>query len=298
MSERTKIHKLIDKFLKEAKLPPVLVILGPTASGKTALSLDLAQKYNGEIISADSRQVYREINISSAKITQKEMRGIPHHLMDLRNPDETLTTQEWKKLAEEKIIEIQERGKLPIVCGGTTLYLSALVNNFDFGNTPPDKKLRAELEKSSTEDLAQKLAKLSPLDAEKINPKNKRHLIRAVEVALAQKPKSTQKPRFDFLEIGLNWERAELYRRINQRAEKQFSAGLVDETKAIIKKYSSTLPALTSFGYSEILQYLSGKITLTEALQKNQQRNRNYAKRQIIWWKKDRKINWFEGDLL
>jgi len=298
MSEKQKINKLITEFLKEAKLPPVLVILGPTASGKTALSLDLAQQYRGEIISADSRQVYRGIDISAAKISKAEMRGIPHHLIDIRDPNETLTTQVWKELAENKIRELQAERKLPIVCGGTTLYISALVQNFDFGQTPPDPALRTELESQPTAELAQKLAELSPADALKINPKNKRHLVRAIEVALSRKPKSTREPQFEFLQIGLNWPREVLYERINRRAEEQFARGLVAETQNIIKEYSPTLPALSSFGYSEILEYLENKISLEEALQKNQQRNRNYAKRQITWWKKDPTIHWFEGDLL
>ncbi len=298
MSEIKKIYTLIDQFLKEAQMPPVLVILGPTASGKTSLSLEIAKKYNGEIISADSRQVYRGIDISSVKIKPEEMQGIPHHLLDIRDPDQTLTAQEWKKLAEEKIREIHVKNKLPIVCGGTTLYISSLVNNFDFANVQPDPKLRQELEKMTTENLAKKLADLSPADAQKINPKNKRHLVRAVEVALSEKPKSTQKPQFAFLEIGINWDRKKLYRRLDQRAEGYFADGLIDETKTIIAKYSPDLPALTSFGYAEVLEYLRGEITLEEAIAKNQQRNRNYAKRQITWWKKDPNIHWVEGELL
>lgn len=298
MSERTQIYKLVRNFLKEAKLPPVLVILGPTASGKTALSIDLAQRFDGEVISADSRQVYRGIDIASVKVTPEEMQNIPHHLLDIRNPDETLTAQEWKKLAEEKIIEIQKRGKIPIVCGGTTLYISGLVQNFDFGKTEPNPELRQELEQESVENLAKKLKKLSPTDAEKINPKNKRHLIRAVEVALTQKPKSTQKPKFDFLEIGIKWEREKLYARLNQRAENYFADGLIEETKNLRKKYSLDLPALTSFGYAEVCAYLDGEITLEEAITQNQQRNRNYAKRQMTWWKRDKNIHWFAGELL
>lgn len=298
MSELKKIQNLIDQFLKEAKLPPVLVILGATASGKTALSLELAKLYHGEIISADSRQVYKGIDVSSAKIMPEEMQGIPHHLLDIREPNQTLTAQEWKKLAEEKIQDIQSRNKLPIVCGGTTLYLSALTHNFDFGNTQPDPNLRKKLEELEVEELAHKLEKLSPTDAQKINPKNKRHLVRAVEVALSAQPKSANPPQFAFLEIGIHWEREQLYTRLNQRAEEHFANGLVEETQKIIAKYSPDLPALTSFGYAEICEYLDGKISLDEALERNRQRNRNYAKRQLTWWRRDQNIHWFEGELL
>lgn len=288
----------IKKFLTTAPLPPVLVLLGPTASGKTALSLRLAHEFDGEIISADSRQVYREIDVSSAKITPAEMQNVPHHLLDLRSPDQTLNTAEWKELAEKKIRDCHQHHKTPIVCGGTMLYLTALTQNYDFGQSPPDLTLRTHLENTSTTDLATQLQQLNPTDAKKINPLNQRHLVRAIEITLSQKQKKKHPPVFSFFKIGIHWPRTELYARINTRAESQFKHGLIAETQTIIQKYHPNLPALTSFGYTEIIPYLNGKTTYAEALRKNQQRNRNYAKRQMTWWKNEPDIFWISGQSL
>lgn len=291
------IFKQIDSFLKTAK-KPLLVILGPTASGKTALSLKIAHKYNGEIISTDSRQIYREMEIGTDAITTEQQEGVPHHLLAIRNPDETLTMAEYKDLANQKISEIYERKHLPMLVGGTGLYISAIIEGYNTPRIPPDEKLRAKLEKEvekngekGVEKLYAKLQKLDPKAAEKIHPQNVRYVIRAIEKAGKKIPgdleEKAEKPPYDVFIIGIEWPREELYERVNLRVDNQVKRGLVEEVKKLLEKgYAENLPSMSSLGVKEIIPYIKGEMPLDKCLDILKQNTRRYAKRQMTWFRR------------
>lgn len=244
---KIEILQLIKKFAQE-NANPIIEILGPTASGKTGFSVEVAKKISpSEILSVDSRQIYQEMDISSAKVTAQEMQGIPHWGLDLIRPDATFSAYDFQKYAFDCIDRIRSRGALPILCGGTMLWLDAISENYIFHETP-----------------------------------NKKSVQRG-------------KPRFPVLKIGLHWDRKTLYERIDTRAEWQFEHGLIEETEKILKKYTLSRSALTSFGYREIKDFLDGRIDREEALRRNQKRNRNYAKRQLTWWRGREDVIWVDG---
>ncbi len=249
----------------------VLEILGPTASGKTGFSIELAQfcaaecGRNVEIISVDSRQVFTDCDISSAKITTEEMFGVPHHGIDLVRPDQPFNVVDFKRYALQTISEIQARGNVAVLCGGTMLWLDAISENYQFGAI-------------ENPDYDPVLSLKDPFGHSRFN-----------------KSTDKAKPLYRFYKIGLHWEREKLYERINQRSVLQFEGGMIEETQAIVAKYPQIgHNTLTSFGYQEILSYLSGKITLEEAIAQNQQKNRNYAKRQLTWWRGREDVRWME----
>ena len=299
---------LLDIF--ETHPQKLIVILGPTASGKSDLAIKLVKKFNGEIVSADSRQIYQEIDIGTGKI---EMRGtvpkgqsltlrdslsnIPHYLIDIVKPNQEFTLAQYKKLSIKAIKDIQKRGKLPFLVGGTGLYIQAVIDNLQIPKVKPNKKLRNKLEKLSNQELFKQLKKLDPLTAATIDPYNKRRLIRALEVCLiTKKPFSEQRkkgqPLFDVCQIGLKLDKKTLEKRIDQRVDKMFKAGLVEEVKKLAQKYSFDLPAMSGIGYQEIGQYLQGEITLGKAKELIKQHSRQYARRQLSWFKRDKRINW------
>lgn len=278
----------------------IIVIVGPTASGKTALSLSLAKKLHGEIINADSRQVYKGMNIGTAKPPRDGKHndyfvdGVRHHLLDIVSPDEEFTLAHYKKVAVAAIKEILKRKKLPVVVGGTGLYVWALVDNLDIPEVAPDLSLRAELEKTPLSELVEKLKKADPEAAGRVDLKNPRRVIRALEVALSSgsfKPKKSP-PIFNALQIGLNPLREELNRRISQRVEAQIEDGLVEEVKTLAKKYPWTLPAMSGIGYKQIGYYLRGQMSLPEAIELTKRDTRRYAKRQGTWFRRDKRIKW------
>jgi len=293
-------------------LKPLIVILGPTASGKTGLALKLAKRFNGELLSADSRQIYKEMDIATNKLdsattTSKTasgeklyfIDGTPLHLLDLINPDENFSLADYKKVALEKIEEIHNKGKLPILVGGTGLYLSAIVDNLNIPKAPADEKLRTELEEKNAEELFGALAKIDPTSAETIGPQNKRKLIRALEVyKITGKPFSSQQkkgePLFNILQIGIKIERKELHSRIDQRVDQMIAAGLVQETQTLREKYDPDLPAMSGIGYKEIGAYLDGEMSLEEAAQQIKFHTHQYARRQITWFNRDKSISWIE----
>lgn len=300
----SKLENLVSEFLKTtagAQQKSLLVLLGPTASGKTALSIELAKKFNGEIISADSRQVYRHMDIGTDKIPLDKREGVPHHLIDVVDPDERFTVADFKRAAEEKIEEILARGHLPMLVGGTGLYIRAITKNFAIPKE--DKvlraKLMAELSKFGKEALHDKLKKLDPAGAAKIHANNVPYVIRALEIVMATgKPKDDQKnpPRYSCLQIGLKWPREKLFERIDGRADDQIKRGLIEETKRLLAMgYSRELPSMSGLGYREIISYLDGKITLDAAKELIQKNTRNYAKRQLTWFKKDDEIVWVDN---
>ena len=278
------------------RIPKVIAIVGPTASGKTKLSLGLAKEFDGEIIAVDSRTMYRGMDIGTAKPTEKEQHQIPHYMLDVTNPDKSLTASQYQKLATEMIFEISDRGKIPFLVGGTGLYLDAIVYGFQM---PPEGNpaLRIQLEKLSLDELAEKFQKLDPDGAKKIDDKNKRRLIRAVEVCLLTgKPFSEQKkkvnPGFKTLLLGIEVPKEKLVSHISARIDEMIKDGLVEEVRKLSMMYNWDLPAMSSLGYREIGNYLVGKISLDEATEVLKKNTIDYARRQLVWFKKNKDIVW------
>lgn len=284
-------------FLQKSQ-KPLIVIIGATASGKTSLSIKIAKEFNGEIISADSRQVFCKLDIGTAKVTEEEMDGIPHYGIDIREPDKSFTVAEFKEYANEKIKNILQREKLPIMAGGTGLYVNAVTQDFSIPKVPANWKLREELEQLSIEDLHQKLQNLDPEEAEKIHPNNRRYVIRAIEINQATQKKKSEimqkKPAdYDVLILGVDVEREILYERINQRVDQMFAEGFLEEVQGLIKQgYDFKSQAFNSVGYPEMKAYLDGKMSKMEAIELMKKNTRNYAKRQLTWWRKDERVIW------
>ncbi len=278
--------------------PKLVVIVGPTASGKTALSLKLAKKFHGEIISADSRAIYKKLDIGSAKPTVVERKNVPHHLIDLVQPDQILTLAQYKEWATKKIENIASRNHLPFLVGGTALYVYAVIDNWQIPEVPPNKKLRAKLEKQPVEKLYQQLLKKDAATKSFIDPQNKRRIIRALEVMAATgQPFSAQRKKgpllFETLMIGVKRTTAEIKQLIARRTKKMIKAGLVKEVAKLLKKgYSPTLPALSGIHYKEIITYLQKKVTLPEAIKLINQNDEQLVRRQLTWFKKDQRIKW------
>lgn len=282
----------------------ILVIVGPTAVGKTQLSLELAQELTGEIVSADSMQVYRGMNIGTAKPTTAEQQLVPHHLIDIRDPDQVFNAADFVSLAELAIKDIASRGKVPIVSGGTGLYIDALVDGFLFPDSKADPKLRRELRIRASKEpdaLYKELERVDPQSAERLHPNDLRRIVRALEVyyrtgepisALQQKAAQAEKP-YDPLFIGLTRNRPELYERINQRVDQMLTQGLVEEVKQLIEHDPHQPTALQALGYKEIVWYLKGNMSLEEAVEILKRDTRRYAKRQLSWFRRNTRIHWF-----
>jgi tRNA dimethylallyltransferase len=286
--------------------PLLVVILGPTASSKTSLSIALAEKFNGEIVSCDSVAVYRDFDVGTAKPSTEERARVPHHLLDIVGPLQPFTAGDYARLARAAIKEIATRGRLPIVVGGTGLYLRALLDGLFAG--PPRseelrERLRAAAELNGPGHLHQMLRRLDPLAATKIHANDHSKLIRAIEVCLAARSKMTElweKGRdpltgFRILRIGLDPERSALYHRINQRAAAMFQRGLAQETEALRRKYGNDAAPLGSLGYKQAMQLLDREIDEPAAIAAAQQGHRNYAKRQMTWFRRESHIEWIHG---
>ncbi len=287
--------------------PLAVLILGPTGSGKTALSLDLAQHFNGEIVSCDSVAVYRGMELGTAKPTLAERAVVPHHLIDVANPDEPYTAGLYMRSARAALNEIASRNRLPIVTGGTGLYLRALTEGLFAG---PERRadLRIRLHQSAERRgstwLHRLLTRLDPETAARIHANDTAKLIRAIEVCLASRRPMSQifgsqvlardpLTGFRLLRIGLNPPRAALYHRLNQRCADMFAAGLVDETRALLTRYGP-IKALDSLGYRQALQVIRGEADLPQAVAAAQQGHRNYAKRQLTWFRREPNVHWIE----
>jgi len=283
----------------------VIVITGPTCSGKSYLGLKFAQLINGEIISADSRQIYKRLNIGTAKPTSEELQKVKHHFIDILNPDEDYDANKFSIDAENVIDDIHKRKKTAIVTGGSGLYVKALIDGI-VDSADKDENLRIELlakkEKYGNEFLYNELLKVDPISAEKMLPQNWKRVIRALEVFnLTGKPihhhhsSQNKNSKFSFYQIGLNWEREVLYTRIEERIDKMIEDGLVDEVMGILNDcYNKKLNSLNTVGYKEIISYLDKEITLSRAIELIKRNTRRYAKRQLTWFRADERIKWFD----
>ena len=273
--------------------PKAIAIVGPTASGKTAMSIELAKRINGEIVSADSRLVYKGFDIASAKPTLEEREGIPHYLIDIVEPEFDYSVGNYYDDAKNAIYKILSKGKTPIIVGGTGLYFRILLENYNLPRVEANYELRAELDKRDKEDLLEELKQLDKITYERLYDSNKRRIVRALEVIkLLNKPISEidieKEPEFNVeWKIPQMESREWLYDRINKRVDIMVEQGLIDETKYLLKKHGRIKNFVCTIGYQEILTYLDGEATLDEALDKLKQHSRNYAKRQLTWFRKN-----------
>jgi tRNA dimethylallyltransferase len=286
--------------------PLAVILLGPTASGKTALSLTLAEKFSGEIVSCDSVAVYREMEIGTAKPSLADRGRIPHHLIDVYAPNEHSTAGDYSRLARAALRDISARNRLPIVTGGTGLYLRALIDGL-FAGPQRSPDLRARLEKSNRKHgsdwLHRILTRLDPASAARIHSNDTPKLIRAIEVSLAARQPMSEAWKegrdpltgFRLLRIGLDPDRKALYARIDARAKAMFKEGLIDETRHLISKYGDAPRAFDSLGYKQARAVLRSEITIPEAIASAQQGHRNYAKRQLTWFRREPDVLWLHG---
>lgn len=281
----------------------ILVILGPTSTGKSDLAVALAKKFNGEIISADSRQVYKDMDIGTGKITKKEMHGIPHYLLDVVPPKKVFTVADYKELASEAIEKILSIGKVPIICGGTGLYIQSIVDGLVLPEVPPNTELRRTLEKKSTNDLYEELKKLDPRRAKNIDKHNPVRLIRAIEIAQAigsvPRLSFNKNKKYSFLQIGLRLDTKDLTDKIHKRLLRRLKSGMIAEVKRL-KDSGLSWKRLAEFGleYGFISKYLKGEMDKQEMTEKLEIAIRQYAKRQMTWFKRDARIRWFDpGDI-
>lgn len=282
----------------------VLVILGPTATGKSHCAIEIAKKYNGEIISGDSMLVYKGMDIGTAKPTAEELALVPHHLVDILPPDASFSVVDFKQQAERLITEITARGHLPIIAGGTGLYIKALLEGYAFNEAAEDSELRQALEREAKEQgvqaLHDRLRKLAPQEAERIHPNNVRRVIRAVESALqgesVNQYGAAQMP-YNALVIGLNMERQALYARINKRVNLMLAAGLEAEVHGLLEQgVHPDCQSMQSIGYRQMVWYIDAGMPYNDAVEKLKQATRNFAKRQLTWYKKMPYIHWLQLD--
>lgn len=283
----------------------IAAVVGPTASGKTALAVALAKQFNGEVVSADSMQIYRKLNIGTAKPTAEEMQGVPHHMLDVADPGESYSVSRYEKEATACVEDILSRGKLPIVCGGTGLYVDALIRGGGFLESGVDSGLRAQLEEEwnvrGGEAMLQRLASFDPDSAARLHLNDKKRIIRAVEVYLQTGITITAHnartaalpPRYDAVMIGLRTEpRQILYSRIDRRVTKMLDAGLEQEARQLLESGDLAGTAAQAIGYKEMLAYFRGEATLEQAADLIRQKSRNYAKRQLTWFQRDDRVHW------
>ncbi|MDT8896922.1 tRNA (adenosine(37)-N6)-dimethylallyltransferase MiaA [Thermanaerothrix sp. 4228-RoL] len=284
---------------------PLVVIVGPTAVGKTEISIQVAERLDAEIVSADSRLFYRGMDIGTAKPSSEERQRVIHHLIDVAEPDEVWSLALYQREAARIIEEIHQRGKLPLLVGGTGQYVRAIIEGWEIPPQAPDHRLRETLERWAkeigAEELHRKLRLLDPAAAQAIDPRNIRRIIRALEVILGTGKRFSEQRRrgkvpYSLLIVGLKRPRTELYKRIDERIEKMIHEGLVEEVKALLAKgYSPELPPLTAIGYHEIIRYLRGEITLDEAITLMKRRTRDFVRRQATWFREDDpRIHWLE----
>lgn len=292
----------------KSQKPIVIVIGGPTASGKTGLSIALAKEINGQIISADSMQIYKEMNIGTAKVTKEEMKGIKHYLIDRVYPNERYSVAQFKEDAEKAIRTILEEGKVPIVVGGTGLYINSLIYNIHYEDTKIDEEYRKFLEKRVEEEgletLYQEAKAIDEEATRKISERDQKRILRILELYHQTGKTKTQleiesrkeEPKYDYRVFGLHWEREVLYDRINQRVDQMLKKGLIQEVETIWKKYKEFPTAMQGLGYKEVVQYLKEEVSYEEMEENIKRESRRYAKRQMTWFRAIPSIKWLEGE--
>ena len=287
----------------------VIVIVGPTASGKTALSIELAKKINGEIVSCDSMQIYRDMNIGSAKPTPEEMQGIKHYMIDVVNPNERFSVAEYKEKAEDAIEEILKKGKIPIVVGGTGLYADSLIKGIEYTKTDFDEAYRKELERQAEtvqglKNLYDRAKEIDEQAIKKININDKKRILRVLEMYHQTGKTKTELEiesrkngvKYDYKVFALNMDRQLLYDRINRRVDIMLKDGLIQEVKALIENYKQFPTAMQGLGYKEVVQFFNGELTEDEMVEKIKQETRRYAKRQLGWFRRYNEIIWLDGN--
>lgn len=290
------------------KMPEVIAIVGPTASGKTALSVELAKAIGGEVINGDAMQVYKELDIGTAKITPQEMDGIPHHLFDVKEPDETFSVAEYQLAVRHWIKDIQDRGKTPIIAGGTGLYVQSVLYDFRFTEEAADlavrERLEQELADKGAEHLYERLVSIDPAGAKKIHPNNHRRLVRALEIIeVTGKTKGDHEenvghtPLYHHLIVGLEMERDVLYERIDRRVDIMMDKGLWGEAQALWDAGIRDTQSVQAIGYKELHQSMEGKLLLDEAVELMKKNTRNYAKRQMTYFRNKLDVEWFDAKL-
>ena len=287
--------------------PKVIVICGPTASGKTALSIELAKKINGEIISSDSMQIYKDMDIGTAKPTKQEMQEIKHYLLNFVEPDQRYSVAQFKKDAEKAIEEILAKNKVPIIVGGTGLYVDSLIYGIEYQEIELDKKYREELEeraqKEGLETLYEQAKKIDPQAIEKISANDKKRILRILEIYHSTGKTKTQQEiesrknevKYDYKVFALNIEREKLYERINKRVDIMIEQGLIQEVENLCSKYTEFPTAMQGLGYKEVVEYLQGKISEQEMIEKIKMETRRYAKRQLTWFRKNKQTIWLDA---
>lgn len=282
----------------------IIAIIGPTAVGKTDLSIEIAKRFNGEVISGDAMQVYKGMDIGTAKILREEMQGVPHHLLDIKEPDEEYSAADFKFHVQKLVQEISEKGRLPIIVGGSGLYIQAALFDYNFPDIKRDEERTEQLEKQVQEEGIEKIYKrlqqVDPKQAEKIHPNNHRRVIRALEIyETTGKSKSewemeqTFESPYNIIFIGLEMERKQLYDRINQRVDHMLEKGLLDEVKSLYDQGFKDTQAMRAIGYKEFISYLEGKQSLNKAIEQLKQNSRRYAKRQYTWFRNKLDIDWY-----
>ncbi len=289
--------------------PKIVVIVGPTASGKTALSIEIAKKINGEIISADSMQIYQDMNIGTAKVTKEEMQGIQHYLIDIVSPEERYTVSDFKQAAENAIEEILHKGKVPIVVGGTGLYVNSLIYGIEYQDMQFDEMYRNQLmKKAETEEglkeLFEKATKIDPDAISKISSNDKKRIIRVLEIFKATGKNKTEMEilsrqkgvKYDYHVFGISMDREKLYHRINTRVDKMIEQGLIEEVDGLCKKYKKFPTSMQGLGYKEVVEYFEKKLSKEEMIEKIKQESRRYAKRQLTWFRKNQEITWLDAE--
>ena len=286
----------------------VIVICGPTASGKTALSIELAKQINGEIVSCDSMQIYKDMDIGTAKPTTEEMQGIKHYLIGYVSPEERYSVADYKIDAKKAIKEIIEKGKMPIVVGGTGLYLDSLIYEIEYQDIKLDeeyrKKLEKEVEEKGLKELYEKAKQIDEKAIEKISPNDKKRILRILEIYHATGKTKTEQEiesrkkevEYDYKVYALNWDRQKLYDRINKRVDIMIEQGLIEEVKQILDKYDTFPTAMQGLGYKEVVEYLEGKLTKEEMIEKIKMETRRYAKRQLTWFRKNKQTIWLNAE--
>lgn len=285
----------------------LIVLLGPTGVGKTSVSIEIAQNLQGEIISCDSMQIYKYMDIGTAKIQEDEMADIPHYLIDIVYPDEEFTVHDFKSNAKKYINDINSRSSMPIMVGGTGLYINSIVYKLRFTNVEPDEELRAKYskfaDKYGNKALHAKLAQRDPVSAKQIDVNDRKRVIRALEIYdISGEPMSRlnrnfrrENNNYNLTMIGLNMDRQILYSRINQRVEEMFDAGLVNEVEDLLQRgYDDELVSMKAIGYKEIIPYIKGEINLEESMELLKRNTRRYAKRQLTWFRRDKRIKWLD----